>query len=108
MPVEGTISTIGLLDKDDEGIVKELVVFDADFTATTDNSAFAPSDDDLLNCIGVISIDVFYNYSVNQVGFVTPAFSYVAPNGYLYCQLVTRGVDNIAAGSIPRLFGTIV
>lgn len=104
VPTEGLISNINFLDFDDEGIQKDLVLFTEDFTATADNSAFAVSDDDLLNCIGVISVTTFYNFGNNQVGTGTPAFGYKAPNGRLYCQIVTQGADNIAAGAIPRVF----
>jgi hypothetical protein len=108
VPREGVITQFVFLDYDDEGITKELVLFNADFTATADNSAFAPSDDDLAKCMGVISIDVFYNFDSNQVGIAVPAFSYNLPSGRFYAQFVTRGADNIAAGSIPEFLITVI
>lgn len=107
-PRIGTISNVTFLDLDDEGIIKELVLFKSEFTATADNSAFSVSDADLLNCITVIEIVDFFDYGSNRVGIATPAFSYVAPKGRLYGQFVTRGADNIAAGSIPRFIITVV
>lgn len=104
VPPEGTISNIVFLDLDDEGIQKDLVLFREDFTATADNAAFAVSDDDLGNCIGIVTVNVFYNFSNNQVGIGTPAFAYRAPSGRLFCQFVTQGADNIAAGSEPKFF----
>ena len=108
VPVEGTIAQVTFLDFDDEGINKELVLFSREFTATADNAAFNPSDADLNFCLGVISIDTWYNYSANQVGVATPAFHYVAPSGTIYGQFVTRGADNIAAGSIPKFFVVVI
>lgn len=104
VPVSGVISNVVFLDLDDEGIAKDFVLFSADFTATADNSAFAVSDADLLNCIGVANVDIFSNFGSNQIGTGTPALGYVAPEGRLYVQCVTRGADDIANGVVPRFF----
>ncbi len=101
---EGTIQTVVFIDKDDEGINKELVLFRREFTATADNAAFAPSDGDLMYCVGVVSITTWFNFGSNQIGIATPGLFYVAPDEILYCQIVTRGADDIAAGSIPAVF----
>lgn len=101
VPEMGTISNVIFIDLDDEGKAKELVLFDNDFTGTADNAAFDPTDADTRNCVGVVSIDTFYNYGSNQIGVSTPALSFVAPRKVLWCQLVTRGADNIAADNIP-------
>lgn len=103
VPLEGMISNLVFYDLDDEGIAKDLVMFAEDFTATADNAAFAVSDDDLLNSVGTISVDQFYDFGNNQMGIGRPAWGYVAHHPRLWCQFVTRGADNIAAGSIPRV-----
>lgn len=108
VPVEGTIATVVFRDYDDEGLTKELVLFNRDFTETADNSAFAVSDADLVNCVGVVSISTFYNFSSNQIGVALPALYYVAPYGTLWAQFVTRGADNIAAGAIPDFSMVVV
>lgn len=108
VPNEGTISHVYFLDFDDEGIQKDVVFFRKSFTGTADNSAFAVSDADLRNCIGVAKIITFVNFANNQVGYATPSLSYVLPTGRLYCQIVTRGADNIAAGVIPEIFVVVV
>ena len=104
VPKQGTISDAVFLDYDDEGLAKEIVLFSKDFTDTADNSAFDVSDRDLANCVGIISLTTFYNYTSNQVGMATPALGYVAPKGVLWGQFVTRGADNIAANNIPEFF----
>ena len=108
VPVQGTISRIAFLDLDDEGLRKDFVLFSRDFTATADNAAFNLSDGDLAYCLGVLSVDNFFNWGANQLGQVYPAFDYIAPDGLLYCQIVTQGADNIAAGAIPKFFLTVV
>lgn len=105
---EGTISNVLFHDLDDEGLSKELVLFRRDFTPTADDAAFAVDDFDMRNCVGVVSITNFYNFSVNQLGQATPALSFNAPEKKLYCQMVTRGADNIASGSAPFLTVVIV
>ena len=109
LPVEeGTISNVIFHDLDDEGLSKELVVFSHDFTATADDDAFTVDDFDMRNCIGVVSVTNFYNFAVNQIGQGTPALSFRAPERRFYCQMVTRGADNIATGSAPFLTLVIV
>ena len=108
VPKVGTISNVIFIDKDDEGIDKELVLFSRPFVETADNSAFAPSDADLSYSLGVVSIDTFYNFTSNQIGEATPAKSYVAPQGRIWCQMVTRGADNITADNIPELFFVVL
>lgn len=104
VPPMGIIASVVFLDLDDEGINKEVVLFDRDFTATADNSAFNVSDADLLNCIGVLSVDTWFDFGANRIGVGSPALGYSAPSGRLYCQVVTRGIDNIASGNLPKLF----
>lgn len=111
LPTRGTISTVVFLDHDDEGINKDLVLFQAEFTGTADNSAFAVSDDDLRNVVGVIRIANWFNFGSNQVGMSTPALYYsTRPESAstMYGQFVTRGTDNIAAANIPEFFFTVV
>lgn len=108
VPTEGTISNVIFLDYDDEGIIKDLVLFSEDFTETADNTAFAVTDLDLANCVGVARVNSYTNFSVNQVGQGQPALAYVAPHGRLYCQIVTQGADDIAAGASPDVYLVIV
>ena len=105
VPSEGTISNVTFLDYDDEGIVKELVLFDRDFTATADNAAMDVS---VRNSLGVVPINEFFDLGGDRIGQGTPALGYVVPDGMLYGQLVTRGADNIAAGAIPEIWLVIV
>jgi hypothetical protein len=107
VPNDGVISTIVFFDLDDEGIQKDIVLFDKDFTATADNSAFAVNDDDILRCIGVASVNTYFNFANNQIGVATPALAYTAPEGRLWGQLVTRGTDDIAANNLPQLYMVI-
>jgi hypothetical protein len=112
VPPSGTITSVVFLDYDDEGITKDLALFSAPFTGTADNAAFAPSDDDLRNLLGVVRISSFRDFSVNQVGQAIPALWYDTGRPEvgetLYGQFVTRGTDNIAAGKVPSFFFTVV
>ena len=102
VPKDGVIATALLFGLDDEGIQKDIFLFEGDFVQTADNAAFAPTDADLLKSVGFITIDVFSNVAANQLGVASPALFYVAPQGFLWGQVVTRGADNIAAANIPR------
>lgn len=104
LPNSGIIETAIMLDLDDEGIQTELWLFREDFTATTDNAAFAVSDHDLSLLEAVIGITQFANAANNQVGINNGlGLPYQAPHKQLWCQCVTRGAPNIAANNIPKV-----
>ena len=108
VPRIGVITVAMMLDLDDEGKETELWLFNSDFTATTDNAAFAVTDLDLLKLVSPISIVNFADANVNQVGENSGlALPYTSPQAQLWCQCVTRDTPNIASGNIPlvRLAG---
>ncbi len=98
----GTIVQVFFLDKDDEGKNKDVPIFIREFTATADNSAFAPSDDALMGCRTTISISTWSNWDSNQFGEASGANRWISGESpHLWTQIVTRSTDNIAAGSEP-------
>jgi hypothetical protein len=100
----GAIVGAFLLDLDDEGVQVDVPLFVQPFTPTADNSAFAPSDADLLNLRGVLSIDTFTNWSNNQFGRSSGSPWWVSGTSTsLWTQLVIRGAATIAAGAEPSL-----
>lgn len=100
----GWITGARLADLDDEGIQIDVALFSAPIAAPTDNSAFAPTDVELATCVGVVSIDTFANWSVNQYGQSSAAPMHVVADGpNLYAACISRGAPNIAAGAIPIL-----
>ncbi len=101
VPKRGVISTALFIDKDNEGLNKDVLVSAHDFTQTADHDVFAISDADLAQAAGYIEFDNWKAYNANQISIATPALYYVAPAGKLFFQFITRGVDNIAAGSLP-------
>jgi len=108
VPKEGTISNVIFYDLDDEGINKELVIATTRFTKTADHDVFDISDIDLVKVIGIAYISTFSNFNSNQIGLAIPALSYATTTKVdgkfgLWCQLITKGTDNIAAGSIPKI-----
>lgn len=108
VPKQGTIANVVFLDYDDEGINKDLVLFNGHFTHTADNAAMAISSGDLRKAIGVAYINSWSDLAANRIGQAFPALSYKAPQGKLFAQLVTRGADNIAAGALPDIFLVVV
>ena len=105
----GTIVGLFLHDLDDEGLQVDVPVFSQPFTVTADNDPFAPSDDDNLNCLWVLSVDTFFNWGSNQFGQSSGAPVWVKGDGpNLYSQLVVRGAATISAGSIPWVGITVV
>lgn len=106
VPRYGVIESLLFVDLDNERIPKDLVLFSRDFTATADNAAFDPSDEDMVFCLGSISILAgdYILFNDSSLAAVTSiGLAYEAPEGTIWGQLVTRGLDNIAAGSEPFL-----
>ena len=101
VPERGVISTALFIDKDNEGLNKDVLVSAHDFTQTADHDPFAVTDVDLAQAAGYIEFDTWKTYNANQISIATPALYYVAPAGKLFFQFITRGVDNIAAGALP-------
>lgn len=109
VPKSGIIHTAVMLDKDDEGIETDLVVFVGDFTDTADNTAFDVLDSDLHKFLSTITFATFKNFASNQVSSAAAlGLAYVAPEGKLWCQMVTRGTPNIAANASPMVGLTIL
>ena len=109
VPPAGVIQTACFLDKDDEGLETDLVVFTKNFVGTADNAAFAITDSELDGFLSTITFATFKDLGGAQVSTAAAlGLAYVAPDGRLYCQLVARGAPNIAANNIPSLYLTIL
>lgn len=104
----GTVVGAFILDLDDEGIQVDIPLFTRRITATTDNNAFAVTDNDLMYCRGVVSITEFFNWNVCQFGQRTGLSLWIqGESAHLETQLVIQGAANIAAGKEPYI-GLIV
>lgn len=109
VPLSGIIHAAVFVDRDDEGIETDLVLFTEDFTATADNAEFTVSDADFASFLSTITFSTFKNFAVNQVSSAAAlGLAYVAPARRLWAQCVTRGGPTIAAGSEPLISLTII
>lgn len=101
----GLITKIIIIDKDSETAPFDLVLFNDDFTATADQSAFDPTDADLLNCLGFLSIATtdYASFADNSVAVKTSGrqmpCDFVCTKGVLYGQLVVRGAPTYTAAT---------
>lgn len=89
----------------------DLYLFNQTFTATSDNAAFAPSDGDMANCIGVIPISAWAAEtasSLNSIATRFPlAFPFLLTGTSLFGQLVTRTAFT-AAGTTDFVIGLAI
>jgi hypothetical protein len=98
VPIFGIIQSAMLLDKDDDNIAIDLIIHNASFTETADDSAYAVSDSDNESIIDVVEFGVFVDLVTSRVAFGRGrGHLYSAPAGTLYCQAITRGASNISA-----------
>ncbi len=86
------IESLQLEDKGQQMASLDLVLFDRSITAPTDNAIFAPSDAELVNCVGVIPVGYYADFSTNSVATVNNVGLSVSLNGTdLFGALVARG-----------------
>jgi hypothetical protein len=99
----GVVHAVTIIDKDAEAAELVLVLFDRSFTATGDADAFDPSDADLANCVGKITIaasdyQAFNDNAVAQVRNLGLPFQTLA-DGNLYGQLMCTGTPTYTSTS---------
>ena len=96
----GVIQSITIIDDAAQNAELELHLFDRTFTATGNNDAFAPSDDDLENYLGYILVTPadYRSFASNSAAHVSNiGLAYDLDDRSLFCQLVTRGTPTYAA-----------
>lgn len=94
------IEALSIVDKSQQMPQLDLVLFDRTFTASTDNAIFNPSDADLANVLGVISVVTadWKDFSTNSLATKTGLLFPVLLNGTsLFGQLVTRSTQTFVA-----------
>ena len=100
------LTEVRFYDLDDEGIAKRLILAQDRIAVTSaDNAALVVTDTSLPFIFGgPVDISIFSDLNSGQVGGADNLNRLMrTPSGLFYCQVQTRGADNIAAGSIPRL-----
>lgn len=99
IPRSGIIQTLLVVDEDDENLDVDLFLFRGPISQPTDNSAYAPTANDLNRFEGLVSNAFRHGVSGATVGNNDGiGKSYHAPEGRLHCQAVARGALSIAAG----------
>jgi hypothetical protein len=95
----GTVVGLTVVDKSQQQPTLELVLFNQDFTGTTNNSPFDPSDADLANVVGVIQLAAWYDFNDNSVGYASCSLPFVCATTELRGQLVTRSAPTLISSS---------
>jgi hypothetical protein len=95
----GTIQAVVVLCKTPALVpALELVLFNQTFTAIADNAAFNPSDGDMANCIGIIPITNWSDFSLNSIATrYGLAFPFLLTGTSLFGQLVTRSAITLVS-----------
>lgn len=92
------IQSIQVEDNAQQMSAMDLVLFNATFTAPTDNSIFAPSDAELKTCVGVIPITFYSDFSTNSIACVNNlGLEVVVAGTSLFGALVARGTPTYVA-----------
>ena len=97
----GVIKTVIIVDDAGQDVELELWLFNQTFTAMADNAAWAPSEADLENVVGVISTEDsaqgWLAAGTPSVITIDVATRYDLTGTSLFGQLVTRGTPTFAA-----------
>jgi len=95
----GIITNLRIIDDAGQDAELELWLFDQDFTAMSDNAAWAPSEADLENWVMTISTtgDTWRSAGTPSTIDIDFVKGYVCNGTALYGQLVTRGTPTFAA-----------
>jgi hypothetical protein len=99
----GMIANVVLKDLAKQNAPLILVLFDRDFTATADHAAFDPSDADMANCIGFVSLPAanYASFSDNSLCVALPTLWFNAYALHIYGQLYTTGTPTyVASGDL--------
>lgn len=103
-PENGIIHGATLIDKAEQSAAIYLVLFDADFTAVSDNAAFSVTAGEQPNIIGVISfaaadyVDIGGDTVNTKMGLALP-YELSSETGRVYGQLFTTGTPTYGATS---------
>lgn len=102
VPKQGVFQSATFFDMDDEGSQVDFAIFKSPITATTDNSAFAPTDADLLEMIALLQFATSNDLGTGRVAeLVNIGKAYSTPDGIIYVQAITRSTPTIAAANLP-------
>ncbi len=102
IPEHGVIMSAMLIDADDtpSEVDLDIVLFSRDIAGSADEAAFAPTDAELLTCVGAVEIDLFKTFGDNGLGIVdNVGMPYWAPSRTLFFQCITRGAPTPSATS---------
>lgn len=97
----GVIKNVVIIDDAGQDVALELWIFDRAFTPIADNGAWAPTEADLENCIGVISTEDsgqgWMAAGTPSVVDIEVSRQYSLDGTSLFGQLVTRGAPTFVA-----------
>jgi hypothetical protein len=109
----GTLLSVLVLDNDNDRTAMDLAFFDRSITVAGDNAAWAPSDGDMANCLGVIPIGP-YNTAwpgtpLNAISTLLNIGLPIVCNGTsLYCQAIVRGTPTKTGTTDIKFIYTIL
>ncbi len=100
----GTIQSITIIDKDNQRQPLDLVFFDRSVTVGTSNAAWAVSDSDLANALGIVKIEGadYTELNGNAIATVTPPPIGIQPSSgtSIYLGTVSQGTGTYAANGL--------
>lgn len=109
LPEHCLLQTVVVVDRDKEDVGFDIVLYGRAPGGTTDNAAYDPTDDELENCLGTVTVSGYKDFNDNAVAtMVSVGISLWLPEGVLYFQAVSRGTPTYTATSDLRVRFVVV
>ncbi len=105
----GVLGKLVVIDKAAQSIAGELWLFDATVTPPLDSAAWTVTDADVLRCVDVIPVSVWYASAANSVGVAYSGRPFKCNDGdqALYGCFVTRGAPSYANGDLTFMLTVV-
>lgn len=103
-PKHGVFVSAILFHLSDITTQTDVAIFNHSIASAGDNSAYAPSDDEVINLVGYLAFVSSSDHANSRVFELTNiGKAYSAPEGVLYLQVIDRSSQTLVAANIPKV-----
>jgi len=109
VPEHCLLTTVIVVDRDSEDDDFDIVLYGRSPAGTTDNAAYAPSDDELNHVLGSVTVTGYKAFSTNSIAtLANVGIGLWLPEAVLYFQAVARATPTFTATTDLRVRFVVV
>jgi len=101
----GTLENLVVVDIDNQSAPIDVFLFQSSVTGGVDNAAYAPSDAEILECVGVVEVDAldYITVGASSVATIPVDLGFQLDSSTtVYAQIVSRGTPTYGAANSLR------